>query len=291
MKTAVAIAIVLVVLSSIPLFGQQAAASAQSNVTVNADSARTGQNGLHAPSVPGKSGTASIQRVHGELLGHLDSKNAKTGDKVVVKTTESFKTVDGTIIPKGSKLIGHISQAQALGTSGADARLGLVFDTVELKNKEAFTVHAMIQCIAPSASALAAAQMDRREEMSAMNGSMVGGRPMSAARIGGEPAVGTLNGAAPSATGIASGFRSTPTDQLAGSGTIVARSSEDLDNHIHSGAEASGGLDTPISRLAGVKLEKNTSADESGVLTSSRNNVHLESGTQLTLTVTASPLH
>ena len=46
--------------------------------------------------------------VSGELMSKLDSKTAKAGDSVVIQTKSSAKTADGTEIPKGSKLVGHV---------------------------------------------------------------------------------------------------------------------------------------------------------------------------------------
>ena len=48
----------------------------------------------------------------GELEGKLDSRTAKVGDRVVLKTTEKVLTADGTVIPRGTRLVGHITQVQ-----------------------------------------------------------------------------------------------------------------------------------------------------------------------------------
>ncbi|HEX8811035.1 MAG TPA: hypothetical protein VF742_03495, partial [Terracidiphilus sp.] len=44
--------------------------------------------------------------VTAELTTKLDSKTAKAGDSVVLKTTEKATMADGTVIPKGSKIMG-----------------------------------------------------------------------------------------------------------------------------------------------------------------------------------------
>ena len=54
-----------------------------------------------------------MSSVSGELEGKLDSKTAKVGDRVVLKTTEKVQTSDGTVIPRGSRLVGHVTQVQA----------------------------------------------------------------------------------------------------------------------------------------------------------------------------------
>ncbi len=72
--------------------------------------------------------------VTGELENKLDTKSAKVGDRVALKTTDKVQVSDGTIIPRGSRLIGHISELQAHNGDRAIAQMGIVFDRVELKN-------------------------------------------------------------------------------------------------------------------------------------------------------------
>ena len=72
------------------------------------------------------------ESVNGELVNKLDSKTAKSGDSVVVQTKTSVKTPDGTEIPKGSKLVGHVIAVRP-SQSGQNSQMALVFDRVELK--------------------------------------------------------------------------------------------------------------------------------------------------------------
>jgi hypothetical protein len=87
--------------------------------------------------------------VKGELVSKLDSKTAKTGDSVVVQTKASVKTADGTEIPKGSKLVGHVIGAQPSG-AGENSQVALQFDHFELKGGQNMPVHSQIQAIAPA---------------------------------------------------------------------------------------------------------------------------------------------
>jgi hypothetical protein len=56
--------------------------------------------------------TVQMSPISGELMKKLDSKTVKTGDSVVVQIKTPVKTPDGTAIPKGSKLVGHVLAAQ-----------------------------------------------------------------------------------------------------------------------------------------------------------------------------------
>src|SRR5205823_8871438 len=85
--------------------------------------------------------------VNGELVSKLDSKTAKTGDSVVVQTKASVKTADGTEIPKGSKLVGHVMGVHPSG-AGDNSQVALQFDHIELKGGQNVPVHSQIQSIA-----------------------------------------------------------------------------------------------------------------------------------------------
>ena len=93
--------------------------------------------------------------MNGELVSKLDSKTAKTGDSVVVQTKRGIKTPDGTEIPKGSKVVGHVIAVRP-SQSGQNSQMALVFDRVELKGGKAMPVHSQIQSISPPEGAASA---------------------------------------------------------------------------------------------------------------------------------------
>jgi hypothetical protein len=113
--------------------------------------------------------------VTGELEGKLDSKSAKVGDRVVLKTAEKVHISDGTVIPKGSRLVGHVTDVQAHSNDRAIAQIGIAFDHAELKNGESLPVHSLIRTVRMSASlSNMNNMMDNDDSMSA--NSMGGGR-------------------------------------------------------------------------------------------------------------------
>lgn len=79
------------------------------------------------------SGTA----VSGELQNTLDVRKARVGDPVLLKTTRAIKQNGETIVPKGSSLIGHVTEVSQKTKSNGSSRLGMVFDRVEGKNLSA----------------------------------------------------------------------------------------------------------------------------------------------------------
>jgi hypothetical protein len=90
--------------------------------------------------------------VSGELVSKLDSKTAKAGDDVVIQTRSSMKTADGTEIPKGSKLKGHIIGVQA-SQEGTNSQVALKLDQIELKGGQTLPIQSQIQSISPAGSA------------------------------------------------------------------------------------------------------------------------------------------
>ncbi len=79
----------------------------------------------------------------------LDSKKLKEGDPVVCETTGTLRGRNGFLIPSGSKVIGHVTQAQARGKGDANSTLGMTFDKIQTKGKE-IAMTGTLQAIAPS---------------------------------------------------------------------------------------------------------------------------------------------
>jgi hypothetical protein len=81
--------------------------------------------------------------VNCELVSKLDSKTAKSGDSVVVQTKASLKTADGTEIPKGSQLVGHVLAAKP-SAAGDKSQVALQFDQFEFKGGQNLPVRSQL---------------------------------------------------------------------------------------------------------------------------------------------------
>jgi hypothetical protein len=85
-----------------------------------------------------------------ELNAGLDSKKLKAGDAVVAHTTEPMKSNDErTIMPRGTKLSGHVTQAEARNKGGNASTLGIQFDKATLKDGTEIALNVAIQAMAP----------------------------------------------------------------------------------------------------------------------------------------------
>jgi hypothetical protein len=268
MKTRTALAMTLFALASFPLLAQQPPPASQPNTPA------TQQNPPGTePASPNSSAASSeapaieMSPVNGELVSKLDSKTAKTGDSVVVQTKASIKTADGTEIPKGSKLVGHVLAAKP-SAAGDNSQVALQFDHFELKGGQNLPVHSQIQSIAPAGGA------GSTSGSGVMSGPTAGGssNPSTSGTNGGSRVSGAQQG-----TGADSGAAAGNSAPAAG--TVVART---------------GNIAIATTSVPGVLLANNAPgqqdprmAQASSILLGAKQDIQLDGGTQMVLGVAA----
>ena len=193
-----------------------------------------------------------------ELAKSIDAKKAKSGDQVIAKTTIDLRSKDGsTVIPKGAKVLGHVTDAKARSKDESGSMVAIAFDKVEMKGGRDLQFNGGIQAIGkPEQNA--AAYTGGGSPMSES-----GGVPSGAAGQGGTGGArtGGAMGAPPSAGNPGNG----PTDN---------------------GVPATGGVGplSPASQgVVGIQGLSLQDSAQGSVITSSSGNVRLDSGTQLIL--------
>lgn len=77
---------------------------------------------------------ASGTHFDAKLVQTLDVKKAEIGDEVVFKTTESVKQNGEVVIPKGTRLVGRITEVQRKTRENAVSKIAVVFERLENKN-------------------------------------------------------------------------------------------------------------------------------------------------------------
>jgi hypothetical protein len=93
--------------------------------------------------------------IYAELNGGVDSKKAKAGDAITLHTTEAVKSSDDRIIlPKGTKVIGHVTQSKAKSKGANESTLGLAFDEAVLKDGHKVPLNVIVQAIGAPVSHL-----------------------------------------------------------------------------------------------------------------------------------------
>ncbi len=237
------------------------------------------------------SGAVPMRPVTGELEGKLDSKTAKPGDPVVLKTSKKMETADGTLIPKGSRLVGHVTEVQAHQKGHAESQLGIAFDRAELKGGQTLAIHSMIESVQPNADAIEDSSMANEGALNTpmvSGGGNMGGGAMGGGRVGGG---GLLGGAANSAvmgTGrVGSDLGSTTGGALRTTGNLGADTAGSLARGVGGAAQGAGSLGERATGLPGVMLNGDATGSASGTLSAANKNVHLDSGTQMVLGIAA----
>lgn len=84
------------------------------------------------------------------LTRSLDSKKLKEGDQVVCQTPVMVRMQGGMIIPTGTKVIGHVTQAQARSKGDAQSSLGIAFDKIMLEKNEELPIKGVLQAVGAS---------------------------------------------------------------------------------------------------------------------------------------------
>ncbi len=245
-----------------------ASAACQTQPQPGAQTTQTASSATEVPTASAENPKLNASLADGspivaELSSSVDSKKIKPGDAVTARTTADIRADGKTILPRGTKLVGHVTEAAARAKGGADSSLGIAFDKALLKGGEELPLNVAIVAMAPPPSSMPGPSMSND------GGGAVAspGAPSNMGRPGG-----TMGG--------------TP-------GTSSSPTGPPADNTVASnGAPPEKGLDamgrlTPNSRgIYGSKdasLRPATNPAEGSVITSRGKNVHLDSDTQLLL--------
>lgn len=194
-----------------------------------------------------------------ELNSSIDSKKAKVGDKIEAHTTEALKNGSETVIPRGTKLIGHITAATARSKGDSESSLAIQFDQALPKNEAEIALNVAILAVAAPQSQLSGEfPQSSSDPLAGVGASAAGGSPMGASR----PQNPNAN--------------DNPTRQIPDAGE------GDQGGPLERGplpAKSRG-----VYGLSGMKLmRENAKGSSATVITSTGKNVRLESGTRLLL--------
>lgn len=84
-----------------------------------------------------------------ELAKSLDSRKLKSGDPVEGRITDQWRAANGTLVPPGSKVLGHVTEASARAKGDSQSQLGFVFDQIAMKDGRTLPLKASIQAVGP----------------------------------------------------------------------------------------------------------------------------------------------
>ena len=226
----------------------------------------------------GSATLGSTSNLQAELTKPIDAGKAKPGDEVTAKLTQDFKSDGKVVFHKGSKLVGHVTEAQALSKNNAESRLGIVFDKVQPKGGEEASINAMVQALAPPVRGTLASSADESLSAPAMGGSHGGGGGGGGLLSGvGGGATSTLGSTVGTTNNVASGV----------TGGVTSNVSSTVSGAAGTGLSAQGTLTNASSGVIGMQglsLSSVSSANAQGsIISSASRTVKLESGTQMLL--------
>lgn len=130
-----------------------------------------------------------------ELTKPIDAHKAKPGDEVVAKVPEDVKADNKVLLPKGSKVMGKVTQAQGRAKGQDESTLGIAFDSAVLKDGTQVPVSFTIQAVANSSAAMAQAALEAQGASTSI--SMANNAPGGGAA--GRPGLGSQAQGAPGA--------------------------------------------------------------------------------------------
>src|SRR3989442_8471845 len=225
---------------SAPPQAEKKGSGTEASANASASTSATAQAGQNSASI--SSGTT----FEAALDKPLDAKKNKEGDKVFAHTTQAVKQDGQVIIPKGSKLIGHVTEAKARAKGESESALGIVFDKAVLKNGEEVGLNVAIQAMAAAQSSAAAAGSDF-DTMAGAGGSMAGS--------GSAAGRGALGGVASTAGGAVGGV----TNTAANVGGAAGGGGDSNGKGAGHSAGAGGGVNAPGTLISdkrvGVRLD------------------------------------
>jgi hypothetical protein len=91
----------------------------------------------------------SSPEIHAVLEKIVHPKKVKVGDEVLAHMTEPTKLKDGTELPKGTKVIGKVTEVKMKADKEGPSKLGLLFDKAQLKDGKEIPVTMALVSVAP----------------------------------------------------------------------------------------------------------------------------------------------
>jgi hypothetical protein len=316
MKAATVIAVAVAAFSSFPSTAQpksdgqpaQALISPQQNPspgTSPSSSAQEPGQPTNPQSRTESQGTAAntsavrLEPVKGELVGKLDSNSTKQGDSVVIQTEESVKTASGTEIPKGSKLVGHVTNVMARGDGKQNSQIAIQFDHAELKGGQNLQIESVIQSLAPASGE------ETSNSMAPASGAPTGGAAMGGAPMSGAPgAAGSQpnmpNGSAVPNPGMNNNTanQSTMNNRPSMAGSMAQPGTPGQNTNSGTPAPGSivarnGNVAIRTTSIPGVLIANDINgrpfSNASGLLLGARRDIKLDGGTQMVVGVAEAP--
>ncbi len=205
-------------------------------------------------------------RIAGELQNNVDVRKARVGDEVVLKTTQAIKSEGRTVVGRGARIIGHVTEVEQKSKANGQSRVGLIFDRLEKGSLE-FPIAATITSITSGRTTAKA-----------------GGDDLFGAQTSGTSSSSASSTSQSSSGGVLGGVTSTV-------GGVVNTSTSAVGSTVNATTNAAGGTTSGLSQSLGriqINQSSTTSAEGGAVLSLQGQNLRLEKGTTFNLMLTQS---
>jgi hypothetical protein len=129
------------------------AVAAMSPAQVSTEPATANSPGQAAASKPQNPVTPADTLAPGTLLAvelskSLDARKTKANDRVEAKTATDMLAHGRIVVPRNTKIIGHVTEAKAHSKDSPDSKLGVAFDRMLLKDGREVPLQLAVQAIA-----------------------------------------------------------------------------------------------------------------------------------------------
>jgi len=198
-----------------------------------------------------------------QLTKTVDAKKVKTGDEIEAKVTQDMKSVNGDVLmPKDTKVMGHVTEAQARNKEQKESQVGIAFDRAIMKNGADVTLPMSIQAIIVPPNPNAG-----NNESPSQPSSAQGGGGMSPANNGGRSA------------GVGAGTPApAPSPSAGAESPAKAQTGTNANPPITANTQGVVGI-------SNLHLSAAANTTDGSIVTSEKSNVKLDSGTLMLLRV------
>ncbi|MBX3703875.1 MAG: hypothetical protein KF822_08895, partial [Steroidobacteraceae bacterium] len=133
----------------------QGSAQGQAGVTATRDgaAATAGSSGSADAAAGGSSASlAEGTEISAALTRPVDAGKARPGDEVSARATKDIRSGDQVVVPRGSKLVGRVTQARPRGDAGgggsaggdASSQLGIIFERAVLRDGRSIALNGVV---------------------------------------------------------------------------------------------------------------------------------------------------
>src|SRR5262249_26313203 len=111
--------------------------------------------------------------IQAELSKSIDAKKSKVGDKVEARVPSDLLAHGKIVVPRNTKIVGHITEIKAHTKESKDSRVGFAFDRLVMKDDKDIPLQAIVQAVARPLVSAAIAQDNGMSQGGIPNGGRV----------------------------------------------------------------------------------------------------------------------